>query len=114
MKKPTDVTFYWENEQIRHEYINMQEDLSVIKSSFRILFDSAEYDGNEYIFPNSSAAALQESDLLNLSAKQLRIAKMRFTRGMGGCLRMRSCKAILMAAAGTGGGLSLTNLRKGC
>ena len=75
MKKPTDVTFYWENEQIRHEYINMQEDLSVIKSSFRILFDSAEYDGNEYIFPNSSAAALQESDLLNLSAKQLRIAK---------------------------------------
>uniref|UniRef100_UPI003AB3FDF9 YARHG domain-containing protein n=1 Tax=Eisenbergiella sp. TaxID=1924109 RepID=UPI003AB3FDF9 len=29
----------------------------------------------EYIFPNSSAAALQESDLLNLSAKQLRIAK---------------------------------------
>lgn len=75
MKKPTDVTFYWENEQIRHEYINMQEDLGVIKSSFRILFDSAEYDGNEYIFPNSSAAALQESDLLNLSAKQLRIAK---------------------------------------
>ena len=75
MKQPTDVTFYWDNEQIRREYIKMQEDLETVKNSFRILSDSAEYDGREYIFPNSSAATLQESDLLNLSAEELRIAK---------------------------------------
>ena len=49
--------------------------LATVKNSFRILSDSAEYDGREYIFPNSSAATLQESDLLNLSAEELRIAK---------------------------------------
>ena len=75
MKQPTDVTFYWDNEQIRREYIKMQEDLETVKTSVRILSDSAEYDGREYIFPNSSAATLQESDLLNLSAEELRIAK---------------------------------------
>lgn len=75
MKQPTDVTFYMEDEQIRQEYTEMQADLRMMKNSFRILSDSAEYDGNEYIFPNSSDAALQEADLLNLSAEELRIAK---------------------------------------
>ena len=49
--------------------------LEPVKYSFRIDSDSARYDGSEFIFPNSSDAALNEANLLNLSAQRLRIAK---------------------------------------
>lgn len=75
MTLPTDVTFLLEDEQVRQEYEQMVWDIEPIKYSIRIDSESARYDGSEFIFPNSSDSALNEADLLNLSAQRLRIAK---------------------------------------
>jgi len=75
MSQPTDVTFYTEDSAIREEYHKMQGEISQIRDTFRIQSDTAKYDGYEFVFPNSSYSLLQEPDLWNLSASQLRIAR---------------------------------------
>uniref|UniRef100_UPI0006D09D3F YARHG domain-containing protein n=1 Tax=Clostridium sp. NkU-1 TaxID=1095009 RepID=UPI0006D09D3F len=75
MSRPTDVTFYIEDSAIGEEYHKMQSEISQIRDAFRIQSDTAKYDGYEFVFPNSSDSLLQEQDLWNLSAGQLRIAK---------------------------------------
>ncbi|MDR1550434.1 MAG: YARHG domain-containing protein [Hungatella sp.] len=75
VSRPTDVTFYMEDSAIGEEYHKMQSEISQIRDAFRIQSDTAKYDGYEFVFPNSSDSLLQEQDLWNLSAGQLRIAK---------------------------------------
>jgi len=75
MSEPTDVTFYTEDNAIMEEYNKMHSEISQIQDTFRIQSDTAKYDGSEFVFPNSSDSLLQEPDLWNLSASQLRIAK---------------------------------------
>ncbi len=75
MSMPTDVTFYMEDDAIMEEYQKLKGEVSQIRETFRIQSDNAKYDGYEFIFPNSSSSLLQEPDLWNLSASQLRIAK---------------------------------------
>ena len=75
MSEPTDVTFYTEDNAIMEEYNKMHNEISQIQDTFRIQSDTAKYDGSEFVFPNSSDSLLQEPDLWNLSASQLRIAK---------------------------------------
>ncbi len=75
MSQPTDVAFYTEDSAIREEYNRMQGEISQIHEAFRIQSGSAKYDGYEFVFPNSSDSLLQEPDLWNLSASQLRIAR---------------------------------------
>lgn len=73
--RPTDVAFYAEDEEVWREYEQLQSQIDEILESFQILSDTASYDGEEFLFPNSSACFLQEEDLLNLTAQKLRIAK---------------------------------------
>lgn len=73
--RPTDVCFYAEDEAISEEYGRLGKDISKIRESFRILSDTARYDGDEFIFANSQSCFLKEEDLWNLSSKWLRIAK---------------------------------------
>ncbi len=75
MSLPTDVTFYMEDSSIMEEYNKMHLEISQIQDTFRIQSDTAKYDGSEFVFPNSSDSLLQEPDLWNLSASQLRIAR---------------------------------------
>ncbi len=75
MSLPTDVTFYMEDSSIMEEYNKMHSEISLIRDTFRIQSDTAKYDGFEFVFPNSSDSLLQEADLWNLSASQLRIAR---------------------------------------
>ncbi|WP_312427304.1 YARHG domain-containing protein [Lacrimispora sp.] len=75
MSRPTDVTFYMEDNAIMEEYNKMHGEISQIRDTFRIQSDTAKYDGFEFVFPNSSDSLLQEPDLWNLSASQLRIAR---------------------------------------
>lgn len=73
--RPTDVCFYVEDEVISEEYGRLSKDISKIRESFRILSDTARYDGDEFIFANSQSCFLKEEELWNLSSKWLRIAK---------------------------------------
>ncbi|PJJ28435.1 YARHG domain-containing protein [Lacrimispora celerecrescens] len=75
MSLPTDVTFYMDDNAIMEEYNKMHGEISQIRDTFRIQSDTAKYDGSEFVFPNSSDSLLQEPDLWNLSASQLRIAR---------------------------------------
>lgn len=75
MLRPTDVAFYWEDDNIREEYQRMDRELEAVKASFCIESASARYDGDEFIFPNSGEILLQEADLWNISTQNLRIAR---------------------------------------
>lgn len=75
MWRPTDVTFYTEDEDIQRTYNQMNQQLEQVRKTFRIHSDGARYDGNEFVFPNSNACYLEESCLWNLPDEKLRIAR---------------------------------------
>ena len=75
MSEPTDVCFYTEDEAVRAEYSDMAASIEAIRKTFRVKEGNAGYDGDQYIFPNSSYIYLKEEDLWNLTQESLRIAK---------------------------------------
>ena len=85
VSRPTDVCFDAENPQTREEYTMLGNQVENLRADFRIDSATARYDGNEFIFPNSSDCRLEYWDLVNLSG-----SAMRYTLAMGVSLRMRS------------------------
>ena len=75
VSRPTDVCFDAENPQTREEYTMLGNQVENLRADFRIDSATARYDGNEFIFPNSSDCRLEYWDLVNLSGSALRIAR---------------------------------------
>ena len=75
VSRPTDVCFDADNLQIREEYMMLGSQVENLRAGFRIDSATARYDGDEFIFPNSSDCLLEYWDLVNLSGSALRIAR---------------------------------------
>ena len=75
MSEPTDVCFYTEDEAVMAEYSDMAASIEEIRKTFRVKEGNASYDGDQYLFPNSSYIYLKQEDLWNLTPESLRIAK---------------------------------------
>ena len=75
VSRPTDVCFDAEDPETAEEYRRLSGTVESLKNQFRILSDTARYDGDEFVFPTSSQVRLTRMDVINLSGSQLRIAK---------------------------------------
>ena len=75
MSRPADVSFYAEDGSVRDEYRMLEQDLDDIRPTFRILSSDAYYDGEQFVFARSHLCYIEEEELYNLSASELRTAK---------------------------------------
>lgn len=75
LMQPTDVSFYYEDEDISQDYGDMSEDMLDIVDSIQINVEDISFDGEEYILPHSSFQTVSPEELLNLTDNELMIAK---------------------------------------
>lgn len=87
VSRPTDVCFDAEDPETAEEYRRLSGTVESLKNQFRILSDTARYDGDEFVFPTSSQVRLTRMDVINLSGSQLRIAKNEIYARHGRCFQ---------------------------
>lgn len=75
MEVPTDVCYYYEDEEIAAEYQKMYESLEAIVASLQINQEDVQYNPEEYVFPLSSTCKLNDEILINYTLNDLRIAR---------------------------------------
>jgi hypothetical protein len=72
---PTDVSYYYENEEIAKEYEQMAKELPVMEKSLHIEKENIHYDPSEYILPMSRTKLYAKDYLTCLDNNQLWIAR---------------------------------------
>lgn len=72
---PTDVSYYYENENIANEYMQMVKDLPLMEKSIQIEKDNIHYDTSEYVLPMSSTKLYSKDYLTCFDSNQLWIAR---------------------------------------
>ena len=75
MVEPTDVSFYYEDEEISKEYCEMSELVCAVAATLKIDKEGVQYNPDEFILPLSGTILLKEDDLLNCSDNELSIAR---------------------------------------
>lgn len=75
LQEPTDVTFWYEDEAIASEYMEMNVQKEAIIDSLTINSDNVRYDAHEYVLAMSDVKEIPEYYLENMSADQLWIAR---------------------------------------
>lgn len=75
MVEPTDVCFYYEDEQIAGEYHEMFESVGAIAASMEIDKEGVQYNPDEFMLPLSNTIPVKEEELLNFSDNELSIAR---------------------------------------
>lgn len=72
---PTDVSYYYENEEIAKEYEQMSKELPLMEKSIHIDKKNIHYDPSEYVLPMSSTKLYSKDYLTCLDNNQLWIAR---------------------------------------
>lgn len=72
---PTDVCFYYEDEQIAAEYREMSETIEAIAKTMAIDKEGVHYNPDEFILPLSNTILIKEEELLGFSDNELSIAR---------------------------------------
>lgn len=75
MVEPTDVCYYYDDEEIAAEYQQMYKSIASVGASLKINKEDAKYNPEEFIFPLSSTSRLTNECLINYSDNELRIAR---------------------------------------
>lgn len=75
MARPTDVCFYYEDEQIAAEYREMSEAVEAVAKTMEIDKEGVQYNPDEYILPLSNMILINEEDLVGFSDNELSIAR---------------------------------------
>lgn len=72
---PTDVSFYYEDESVSDDYVDMFSYINQVRASIEIAGDDICMYGSEYVYPMSEYYPLTENMLLNMSEKELWLAR---------------------------------------
>ncbi|MCM1280183.1 MAG: YARHG domain-containing protein [Robinsoniella sp.] len=75
MSEPTDVSFYYEDEKISQEYIDMAGLTGAVAATLEIDKEGVKYNPDEFILPLSSTVLAKDEDLFNYSDNELTIAR---------------------------------------
>lgn len=72
---PTDMSYYYENEEIAKEYEQMSKDLPLMEKSIRIDKENVSYNPSEYVLPMSNTKLYSKEYLTCFDENRLRIAR---------------------------------------
>ena len=75
MSEPTDVSYYYEDEEITREYQAMYELVRAVASTVTIDKEGVKENPEEYVLPLSNTISINEDVLLNFSDNELKIAR---------------------------------------
>lgn len=75
MSVPTDVSFYYEDEKISQEYLDMAGLAGAVAETLEIDKEGVRYNPDEFILPLSSTVLAKEENLFNYSDNELAIAR---------------------------------------
>ncbi len=75
VQEPTDVTFWYDDEAISNEYMEMSRDKEKIMDSLSVGAENVKYDAREYVIPMSDTKEIPEYYLENFSEHALWLAR---------------------------------------
>lgn len=75
MTVPTDVSYYYEDEDISAEYVAMSQYAVAMGESIQIEKEGVRYNPKEYVFPMSNVYPMEEGILSYFNDNELRIAR---------------------------------------